>query len=329
MDHIKVSIIVPAYNVEEYIERTLNSIISQTFKYFELILVNDGSTDNTLKIIEETLLNSDINYKIINKQNGGVSAARNAGIMAAKGDYLFFLDGDDFIKDTCLEKLFNALINNNCDAAYTNYIKVSDNGKKMDIIPKIDLPETSPPEYLMKLEATMAITFSFCQMMYNKSILMNNKLFFSPELKYGEDTEFALKFLTHINRVAYVPEEMIFYVQRGDSATNKSLFNRYDFIDVLDTIKEYYKFNNISENVLNLIDTYRIPKSIWGNTIFLFDTEINHKDVICELKRRKLINRLNLFQPVNKKDYIFIGKVKLFTAFPNLYYFIRNLIRNH
>lgn len=329
MGHIKVSVIVPAYNVEKYIKRTLNSIINQTFKYFELIVVNDGSTDNTGKIIEETLSNSNINYNIINKPNEGVSVARNTGIGAAKGDYIFFLDGDDFINEDCVEKLYDALTINECDAAYVNYAKITDDGKKLDVMPKIILPETSSSQYLIKLEATMAITFSFCQMMYKRSILVDNNLFFSPEIEYGEDTEFALRFLAHTHKIAYVPEELIFYVQRENSSTSKSLFNRYDFINALDGIKKYYESNNLSKNIINLIDTYRIPKSIWGNTIFLFDTDIPYKDVINELKRRKLIDRLNSFEPVNKKDYIFAGKIKLFTLFPNLYYSFRNLIRNH
>lgn len=327
MENIKVSIIVPAYNVENYIERTLISIINQTFKYFELIVVNDGSTDNTPKIIEDTLVNSNINYNIINKSNGGVSTTRNVGIESAKGDYIFFLDGDDFIKEDCIEKLYTALISNECDAAYTNYTKITSDGEEI-YNPQIDLPITSSPEYLMKLEATMSITFSFCQIMYKRSILIGNNLLFSPQLKYGEDTEFALRFLAHTNKIAYAPENLIFYVQREDSATRNALFKRYDFITALKGVKEYYEAHNIQEDILKLIDNYRIPKSIWGNTIFLFDSDIPYEEVIRELKRRDLIELLNSFEPLTKKDYIFLAKIKSFTFSPKLYYFTRNLIRH-
>lgn len=327
MEDIKVSIIVPAYNVEKYIKRTLDSIINQNFRNFELIVVNDGSTDNTRQIIEEILLNSNISHNIINKENEGVSIARNTGIKSAKGDYIFFLDGDDYIKEDCIEKLYNTLIKNGCDAAYTNYIKITDNGEELNIIPQVILPNTFSSEYLIKLEATMAITFSFCQIMYKRSTILDNNLSFSPKIKYGEDTEFALRTLTHINRIAYVPENLIFYVQREDSATSNALFNRYDFINTLDEIKNYFISNNLSRTISNLINTYRIPKSIWGNTIFLFDTDLDHNEVINELKRRGLIERLNSFKPVTKKDYIFIAKIKLFSFSPDLYYSIRNLIR--
>lgn len=327
MENIKVSIIVPAYNVENYIERTLTSIINQTFKYFELIVVNDGSTDRTLKIIEDTLVNSSVNYKIINQSNGGVSNARNKGIKSAEGDYIFFLDGDDFIREDCIEKLYTALTHNECDAAYTNYIKITNDGEEIHN-PQIDLPNTSSPEYLMKLEATMTITFSFCQLMYKRSILIENNLLFNPQMKYGEDTEFALMFLAHTNKIAYAPENLIFYVQRDDSATSSALFKRYDFVTALKGVKEYYGSQNIQEDILKLIDDYRIPKSIWGNTIFLFDSQIPCEEVVEELKRRDLIEELNSFEPITKKDYVFIAKIKSFTLSPKLYYLVRNLIRH-
>lgn len=327
MKRIKLSIIVPAYNVENYIKKTLNSIINQTFKDFELIIINDGSTDGTQKIIEETLLNSGINYNLINTPNGGVSNARNKGLEVSNGDYIFLLDGDDFINEDCIEKLYNALINRNCDVAYTNYVKISEDGEELSIIPPINLPEISSPEYLIQLEATMAITFSFCQIMYKKSILTDNNLFFNPEMEYGEDTEFALKVLAHVNQIAYVPEKLIFYVQRKDSASRNILFNRYNFVDALDRIIEYYMFNNLSEDIIKLIKTYRIPKSIWGNTIYLFDKNIPTKDVIAELKKRKLIHRLNSFQSIDKKDVLFASKIKLFTFSPILYYYLRNFFK--
>lgn len=327
MENIKVSIIVPAYNVENYIERTLTSIINQTFKCFELIIVNDGSTDRTLKIIEDTLVNSSINYSIINQPNGGVSNARNKGIKSARGDYIFFLDGDDFIREDCIEKLYTTLTVNGCDAAYTNYIKITPDGEETHN-PPINLPHTSSPEYLMKLEATMTITFSFCQLMYKRSILIENNLLFNPQMKYGEDTEFALMFLAHTNKIAYAPENLIFYVQRDDSATSNALFNRYDFITALKGVKEYYGVHNIQEDILKLINDYRIPKSIWGNTIFLLDSQIPCEEVVGELKKRDLIEELNSFEPVSKKDYIFIAKIKAFTLSPKLYYVVRNLIRH-
>jgi glycosyltransferase involved in cell wall biosynthesis len=327
MEDIKISVIVPAYNVENYIQRTLDSIINQTFKYFELIVVNDGSTDDTLKIIREKLLKSNINYQIIDKNNEGVSIARNTGMKAAQGDYIFFLDGDDFIAEDCLDNMYQALLKNDCQSAYASYLKISENGPELDIIPRIKLPETSSSEFLIKLEAMMTITFSFCQLLYSTSVLRDNNLSFNPEIEYGEDTEFALRFLAHINRIAYVEEDLIFYLQRENSSTSKALFKRYDFIKALDGIKKYYQTYGLSENIIKLIDTYRIPKSIWGNTIFLLDSGLPYKEVLIELKRRKLMDRLNSFKVISKNDYLFLAKIKIFTFSPGFYYYIRKLIK--
>lgn len=101
----KVSIIIPAYNVEKYIPRTLESIKSQTFKDIEVIVINDGSTDNTLTIVKNFLKNVDFSYKIITQKNQGVSAARNRGIKEAKGKYICFLDGDDFYDSFFIGKM--------------------------------------------------------------------------------------------------------------------------------------------------------------------------------------------------------------------------------
>lgn len=105
MNKIKVSIIVPVYNVEDYIEECIDSIVNQTLKEIEIIIVNDGTKDNSIKKIEKYL--SDPRVVLINKENGGLSSARNAGLKLAKGEYISFIDSDDFIELTMLEDLYN------------------------------------------------------------------------------------------------------------------------------------------------------------------------------------------------------------------------------
>lgn len=104
-EKIKVSVIIPVYNVEEYIEKCLDSVVNQTLKEIEIIVVNDGTKDNSMKKIEKYF--SDSRIKIINKQNGGQSSARNAGLAISKGEYISFIDSDDFIEEKMLEELYN------------------------------------------------------------------------------------------------------------------------------------------------------------------------------------------------------------------------------
>ena len=105
MDEVKVSVIIPVYNVEKYIEQCIKSVVNQTLKEIEIIIVNDGTKDNSIKKIEKYL--SDPRIVLINKENGGLSSARNAGMKVAKGEYISFIDSDDFIELTMLEDLYN------------------------------------------------------------------------------------------------------------------------------------------------------------------------------------------------------------------------------
>ena len=107
MDNIKISIILPVFNEEKYIKQTLDSLINQDFTDFEVIVVDDGSTDSTLQITEKTLKNSSLSYKIIHQENSGVSSARNKGIHHAEGEYIVFLDGDDYVLTNHLTQLYN------------------------------------------------------------------------------------------------------------------------------------------------------------------------------------------------------------------------------
>lgn len=107
MDNFKVSVIVPVYNLSQYIGSTLDSIINQDFNSFELIVVDDGSTDDSLEIINEKLSKSLISYNVIHQENSGVSSARNRGIREANGEYIVFVDGDDYITGNHLSELYN------------------------------------------------------------------------------------------------------------------------------------------------------------------------------------------------------------------------------
>lgn len=115
-NNVKVSIIVPVYNVEKYLAKCLDSLINQTLKEIEIVVVNDGATDNSPQIIEE-YSKKEPRIKVVNQENAGLSAARNSGINAATAEFMTFLDSDDWLDEDFVEKLYNAAINNNTDIA--------------------------------------------------------------------------------------------------------------------------------------------------------------------------------------------------------------------
>lgn len=127
----KVSVIIPAYNAEKYIERSVKSVLSQTYTNLEIILVDDGATDSTGMICDE-LASKDSKIKVFHKKNGGMSDARNFGINEASGDYICFLDADDTYHDTFVEKLLQEIISYNADIAVSGYVSCYEDGRKTD-----------------------------------------------------------------------------------------------------------------------------------------------------------------------------------------------------
>lgn len=128
MQNIKISVVIPVYNVEKYIKECIESVINQTFKDIEIIVANDGSKDNSIKIVEEYLYDKRI--KIINQENGGAASARNIGMKEAKGKYIYFIDSDDFIENNVLEELYKNSELETMDIVFTNFTYYSDKSHK-------------------------------------------------------------------------------------------------------------------------------------------------------------------------------------------------------
>ena len=133
MEKRLISIIIPVYNVEEYIEQCIQSVINQTYKKLEIILIDDGSLDKSGKICD-AYADRDKRIIVIHKENGGLSDARNKGIDIASGEYITFVDSDDYVEDSFIEDLYTTLINNNAEMSICNIIKVNDKGEKIENI---------------------------------------------------------------------------------------------------------------------------------------------------------------------------------------------------
>lgn len=145
-EDIKVSIIIPVYGVEKYISQCLESVINQSYENIEIIVVNDGTKDNSMKIVEEYLLDERI--KIINKENGGLASAKNRGIEEATGEYIYFLDSDDWIEVNTIEVLVEE--SNNLDIIYSNFWYFDEkNQKKRKNKEKIKSNMSMTGEYLL------------------------------------------------------------------------------------------------------------------------------------------------------------------------------------
>lgn len=233
---IKVSIIVPVYNVEGYIEKCLDSLVNQTLQEIEIIIVNDGSKDNSKRIIEKFIKLYPQKIIYIEKKNGGLSDARNYGIPYAKGEYIAFLDSDDYVNIDMYEKMYEKAKQENSDMVQCNFYWEYPNkckfGKMEICNNKKEILEKGRVEAWNKL--------------IKKEILEKANIEF-PKGYYYEDVEFTYKLVPFLNKVSYLEEPYVHYVQREGSIANVQNERTKEIFDVLDHVIQYYKENEYYE----------------------------------------------------------------------------------
>ena len=231
----KISIVVPVYNVEKYVDRCLMSLVTQTLQDIEIIIVNDGSQDKSVEIIEKYLKENPTKIKYYEKKNGGLSSARNYGIEYATGEYIAFLDSDDYVETNMYEEMYNLAKKENADMVECDFIWEWEFGKK--IFDK--RREYKTKEDMMKKPRVIA-----WNKIYKREILNKNKIRFPDGLIY-EDLEFFLKLLPHLNIISYINKYFVHYTQREDSIINKQTEKIENIFKILDNIFDYYKVQNI------------------------------------------------------------------------------------
>ena len=233
-----ISIIIPVYNVEQYLSRCVDSVINQTYKNLEIILVDDGSTDNSGKICDEYAL-KDNRIKVIHKKNGGVSSARNAGLDIAKGDYIGFVDSDDFIEHDMYEYLQNLIIEYDADISICSIEFIIKNKNIYKTLLKKD--ELLNTNEALKVFYTQLYIYN---KLFNKCIMAD--LLFDTSVKIGEDMLFCLEYLKRCNRIIYGKEVKYHYVNNVLSATKKTFnIDKLTYFKSINIFINYAKDNNL------------------------------------------------------------------------------------
>ena len=216
-----ISIIVPIYNVEKYLSRCIESLINQTHRDVEIILVDDGSADGCGRICDEYAAR-DNRIKVIHQQNAGVSAARNAGLRAAKGDYTGFCDADDFVHPEMFEKLISAMIESGADLAICGYNYVDENGCISRQYVELPIGEANQEDCCrLFFDIPPSIRLSVWNKLFKSSLL--NELFFSEGIKGAEDAEFLGKYIDKIHSAIIINEPLYLNCERMGSATRGGL----------------------------------------------------------------------------------------------------------
>lgn len=248
MSKVKVSIIVPVYNVYKYLDRCLKSLVSQTLNDIEIIIINDGSPDDSQSIIDKYAKEYPQKIRAFKVENGGISEARNIGLSKATGSYIGFVDSDDYIEKDMYEKLYNLAEKNGLDIVIGGlYNVVEETGKKEPVIDK----KISNDNDINALLGTTAVW----NKIYRKEVVDNIKF---RKGKWYEDLDYTVKAISNSKKIGYVDEYFYNYmIRQGSIMNNKNLERNIEILDTFDEIKSYKKSNKYND-IIEYLAIYHI-----------------------------------------------------------------------
>ncbi len=270
----KVSIIVPVYNIEKYLAKCLDSLINQTLEDIEIICVNDGSTDNSAEILNE-YAQKDCRIKIINQDNAGLSAARNTGINAANGEYIGYVDSDDWIDLNFYEKLYNAAKDTDADIVVAGIKRVGGEHYKEKVFLKFEEPATTENTDEKFRLCDIPDKSYVWNKIYKLSEIKKHNLYFRVGVNY-EDIIYAPKIIHTLKRLTTVPDTYYYYLKRRGSIVAQKSQKKY-FYAAMEEAKKYFEENNI-----NIDDhlTNQKKYKILGLTVFKIKTRGEIKEAV-------------------------------------------------
>ena len=317
-----ISVIIPVYNVEDYLHYAIESLGKQTYKNFEIILVNDGSTDDSGKLCDE-YSEKYSNVRVFHKENGGLSDARNFGVQKAKGEFITFLDPDDYLEAYSLELLASVQKQHNCDIVSTR-VKATElyNVYSNHSLTEEDIKNVIVMDRDVFLEEAFydkVATVSACGKLYRKSIL---EIPF-PKGRIYEDLYIISEHVEKANKIVHTPIQIYNYYKRQGSIVNSKFTSKqYDFFDAIaynrQVIRE--KFNNVDKlvtaiNAKKVIGSFKIIGSAYKTSI---SDVYNIRKIIKE-------NSSNILR--NKRiRYTFKMKYMLFILSPYMFNIIKRFV---
>ncbi|MDD3392064.1 MAG: glycosyltransferase family 2 protein [Bacilli bacterium] len=310
----KVSIIIPIYNTASFLKKCLDSVVNQTYKNLEIILINDGSTDNSLEICQNYHQNYD-NIIVIDQQNAGQGKARNVGINNATGDYLMFVDSDDWIAQTMIEDMYEASLDGKIDIVVTDLIKVKD-GKEQRYKNIIEFTNDNRENLIISHPGPVA-------KMIKKELIVKNKLFFL-ENKIYEDLAVMPLIALKAESVVYLKRAYYYYLIRENSTMKKKIFSNK--LDDIFTVMNYLDSNIdhvLYKNELEYLYTEHLLYSASLRYLQYKEGKSRLKKINAEIKQKyPCFYKNELFKKRNLK-FRFITLLIYF----KLYFIVRFLIK--
>ena len=314
---IKVSVIVPVYNVYEYLDKCLNSLVNQTLKDIEIIVVNDGSPDNSEEIITKYQKKYPKKIKAYKKENGGLSDARNYGIKKATGEYIGFVDSDDYVDTQMYEKMYNKAQKDKLDIVLCDTINLYEDGQEIIIKSNLNYTDDIVKNYL--LSPPMAWL-----RLYKKELF--NDLEFKKGIYY-EDLELTPRMVKYTKKIGFLDEALYYYLQRSGSIMKQKEFNNklLDIFSVLSSNKEilgkeypneiaymyithllrtatlrFLEYKNTKEYLIKIHQIIKDNYPAWKDNIY-FKKSSKKTKIICYLAYNKHYSLLKLVKKITNK----------------------------
>lgn len=238
---VNVSVIIPVYNTEKYLRRCIDSLVNQTLQEIEILLVDDGSTDQSLSIIQEYENKYPSKVRTYTKGNGGQATARNLGIKLSRGKYIGFVDSDDYVDNRMYETMYRVAEENQSDMVECHYRYICEEGKKT----KEYRARGHLRQYKNQKDMFINAQVSPCNKLFRREVLMHDGVDF-PEGYIYEDTAFYIKAIPYIKKATYIQEKFYYYILRGNSTMNSNRSRRVgNILPVIVDILDFYKKNNL------------------------------------------------------------------------------------
>lgn len=337
MNDILVSIIIPVYNGELYLEECLDSIMEQTYKNLEVIIINDGSTDNTQQIIN--IYKEKYNFiHSYYQENKGQGVARNKAIELAKGDYVAFIDADDLIHENFITSLLTSITEQNADFAVCDWIYYRDNGS-LRYSNRYKFMAYNTLEFEQTELLLSGVPYFTVNKLYKKDFLLKNKIRYGQGYIY-EDCEFYVKSCVLANKISIVPNPY-YYVRRNSWSTTQTKYkNRWHYDSALKAFEaslskikfksSYGKYYTLRYfvNRTYMYSSSRMPKKLQKSFVTeAFKIFSKYNDGIKVHPRARKLNKyiFNYLLPKNKvRCFIFLNKLKSSIRLKNMFNFIKN-----
>jgi glycosyltransferase involved in cell wall biosynthesis len=291
---INISIIMPCYNCEKFLEVSLGSLINQKNKKFEIIFIDDGSKDNSAIVAAELLKSSGIKHIIINQENRGVSYSRNKCLELASGDYIYFLDSDDYVNENFIELVLNKLVNKSKNMLICSYNILKDS--KVMFKYKFTNKNLNGKEFI-KAYFKNEVQMTMCNCIIRKDVIKKNNIIFNESAYVGEDIEFLVKALFWSENVELLNETLYYYCSQKGSASNKFDWTTFTAVQSFENIKTFLIEKGSAKEIIRLSER-RIAQEV-----------LRISNLYCKSKDELKVYENKLMEVIrkNKKGLIHFG----------------------